>query len=489
MKSRPEDSITPDFSSNNNNNDPQILQEEQTVDEGIDKDKLANSNVIEIINKNEASTISSVEIGKSYMYVHFKDDAPAYIKGNRIAHFINRHENELDEILLNTVKEQFQNRFENLDNDEPRLTQEDVNQIYNKVYYILIKAKKNAFSEGKPLHIVIGEDHYCQNSLLHELIILDIVKNLGLKTICLEMSPEEKEKCSKGDISNTTHSTLNLDYLYLYSLSRKLNLVAIDNEESRKRTILLLKGQQLIEGKQFDETEYGELADLYGAERDKSMAVKIINSTLKEETLQSDLRLTVIGAGHLRGIVEQEAISHVYYTLPINCTGDDTFAGTFYDKSAYNTQSKLFATSNPNVIRLRSERDCTYYSNTELYSMVLRAGLLFQKNQFALLKNELTTVKNNIQHTITKLQNKVEKVLGQNLLKVLNSITLEKTDSEVKRIELRAALEDTLIVLENKNLSESGLYKEILNSKVTLSEMPTLNVQEYKNLRKSISRK
>lgn len=441
-----------------------------------------------IVNKNMQSNIYAIEPQrKDSLLIYFKTkELPAVMDRNAIIHFFNKREAELDETLKNKIRTLYENVFQKFDSTQPRLTQADVNQIYLDVYLIIYKAKNKAIELGKPLNIIIGEDHYDPNSLLYELIVMEIGELLGLGTVCLELPPKDI-LLTYSPLDSTGH---NLDFLELL-LRKKINIVPIDNEEYRKITLQLLETQSSVIEEKTDKDSYGKLCDLNEELRDRQMVENIVRTTLDGGTIKNDLRVTVIGGDHLKGLVEDSKImSDLYHILPLNCTGQDDFNdGPFYYLSSYNNQSRFFCLHSEKVIKLRTNKDCFCYTNIELYKMVLTASQLFQDNQLNLFEKEYTAIKENISEAIQESKIKDEEMLSFNLDRVTESIYNDQASfPSVKRMELRSAIIDTLSVMKRKELlqEDSVLYKKIvkINNVLDLEVTPTLTVSEYKNLRK-----
>jgi hypothetical protein len=70
---------------------------------------------------------------------------------------------------------------------EDIITAKDVGALRRDVRDMLMVAKATAKNAGKPLHILIGEDHDDNRALLKEIVTIDEARRIGIRTLGVEM--------------------------------------------------------------------------------------------------------------------------------------------------------------------------------------------------------------------------------------------------------------------------------------------------------------
>lgn len=455
----------------------------------------------EFINKVENSKIKSIRVEREAIQVFYKNGTDSYIVGNRIVHFMNKihADMDVDSELFMRIKVELKLLFDRFDPTQPRLEQVDVDSLYKLLYNNIVAAKKSAHNRGKPLLVLFGEYHYSQYSLLCELITLEILKGMGLKTICLEVPSNIKDMDIFVHLGEIDYNCLNLILMCYFARFEQIKSRFIDDEFLRDKTSDMLEIGEAID-KQLDgiptDQKFDEMSSLISSARDQGMSLQLSLTTFNPDEKENkvfnkdlSLRMAIVGSGHLMGITENSYIAAMYHVLPINSgfnlenTRSDNKA--FTQRSTYNRNCMFFRVSSPRVLRLKDEKDCSCYTNLELYEMMLKARISFRKQQGTVLTKEIQLLDNLLQLTKDMFLTPDETNLCLNLQNSVLAIYNDRTiAADLQRIELRNLLNETCQILLAKGLEKKNLIKELLVLISKLEDVPLLNPTEYRNVKK-----
>ncbi len=139
---------------------------------------------------NKYSQVTLHDPSRQSMVVHFKNGEKIKVKN----HFIEAVTEQFSKCrkfgptLTKAIKEHYKNVFSSFSKSTPK--NEDLIKTYLKLTSIVAAKKKEAEAYGKPLLILMGENHSSREALILELMILSILKDLGITNFLIELDQE-----------------------------------------------------------------------------------------------------------------------------------------------------------------------------------------------------------------------------------------------------------------------------------------------------------
>lgn len=191
-------------------------------------------------------------------------------------------------------------------------TNKKISVSYNDIASKIEIAKREAESKNMPLMILLGEHHYQINSILNEVIVIDIaVKKLGIKKVLAEQCFAERIAAFLK-MKNLRFEPSYMQYLWLTE-------DMIDHFGLEKVVIDLAPCSGILS----KENEHHGTRELY-PEIPLSLAkttegIKIRNAVMTEvaKAYDSDV-IAIVGSAHLHGMIKETDLEQVFHILPIN---------------------------------------------------------------------------------------------------------------------------------------------------------------------------
>lgn len=352
---------------------------------------------IKIENTKRQSRIGSVEIIPGGILVGYKNGTSDFLSRYRIVDFYQRNKEKLSEDICQAIEKSGARLFRHYHLEQPEpINSEHILELYTQVFTLISEYKNKS---GKPLLILVGEEHSCPNSALVEMIVVDIASNYGLRDLCLELPPEVPESNKLTSYVSLAGYVGNMSFIGLLGVSYGCRLVAIDSEEEVREAFSEcfreLRDAKNIQG-ELGEQYRDLLSKLYeslAVARDRRMAANLMELRMPKDILSdeidSSVKVAIVGGAHLKGIMEGLLPRDAFNLLLINCTQSEL---TFGDDDEYYKDAYYFASSSLDVKRVVPLGESGFYDNDELFEMVLDAAFIFEKVQAELYRDELADI-------------------------------------------------------------------------------------------------
>lgn len=239
---------------------------------------------------------------------------------------------------------------------------EQVFQVYQRLKDIITKEFKTAKLNSKKFMIVLGETHdFVESSLLKTIVML-IMKDLSILNHFQELDPERLKSIEiEFEQEKKSNEGLDKDRTVTHPVVRQLDYV---KKLDMKLHLIDLAGKEFLE---------------YKDDRDEDLQAFYKRISIRDERMVKEIvkenedGMVVVGAAHLKGILENFSKHQDYHVFPINIS-----AGLIFNSLC---KRETFAFSE--VFQPRIHGNYNRFSDKQFDDLIERALLINRTYQFS----------------------------------------------------------------------------------------------------------
>ena len=179
----------------------------------------------------------------------------------------------------------------------PPINEVEIDSLYKHIMSKILAAKGTAKSAGKPLLVLVGDQHYTKSSGFPEYLILDIIQRLGISNVVLEITPSEAVNVAIS-LESEPEPDISGNKAYLDAWFRQI----------------VGGGSKIIPG----ELNKEEVAKRLGTtSSEEAVEARNTGISIALQKLGSSA-LMVVGSSHLMGLMRDPAIREMYALCVFN---------------------------------------------------------------------------------------------------------------------------------------------------------------------------